>query len=87
MHVLLVLVLVWIAFPVGGVPMPCPNNCVCFANLNVTCNLTEPEDYAALLALDPRTEVLTCIVKKMFHENEANFYFVSTRRIICDTVT
>ncbi len=73
MQVVLGLVLVWSAFPVEGGPMPCPNNCVCVANLNVTCNLTKHDDYAALLALDPRTEALTCIVNKTFNESEANF--------------
>ncbi len=71
MHVFSALVLVWFTFHVEGVP--CPENCVCASGLKMTCNLTKHEDYAALLALDPRTESLTCSVEKMFNESAANF--------------
>ncbi len=71
MHVLSVLVLVWCTFHVEAVP--CPENCVCAPSLKVTCNLTKYEDYAALLALDPRTEALTCSVAKKLNESALNF--------------
>ncbi len=71
MHVFFGLVLVWSAFPVDGVS--CPASCVCTSSLNVTCNLTKHEDYAALRYLDSRTEALACTVEKMFNESAANF--------------
>ena len=71
MWVLYGLVLAWIAF--HGEGAPCPANCDCAPNLNVTCYLVKHEDYAALLALDTRTEALTCSVTKRFNETAAQF--------------
>ncbi len=82
MYLLCALVLVWCTFHVEGA-VPCPDNCVCAPNLKVTCNLRNHEDYAALLALDTRTEALTCSVAKRFNETAAKFgHFYDLKTLI-----